>query len=75
MATAGYDGELCVWNLETEKIYLRLRQGQVSDMYDILFVSNFINTVELMCNPTPEISNILWHPTKIYVRKYFCWLK
>jgi hypothetical protein len=32
MATAGYDGELCVWNLETEKIYLRLRQGQVSDM-------------------------------------------
>lgn len=32
MATAGYDGELCVWNLETEKIYLRLRQGQVSDI-------------------------------------------
>ena len=37
MATAGYDGELCVWNLETEKIYLRLRQGQVSDMQEILF--------------------------------------
>ncbi|XP_052069658.1 WD repeat-containing protein on Y chromosome-like isoform X4 [Mytilus californianus] len=32
MASAGYDGELCVWNLETEKIYLRLRQGQPSDI-------------------------------------------
>ncbi|KAK3758931.1 hypothetical protein RRG08_016011 [Elysia crispata] len=28
LATAGYDGEIIVWELDTEKIYVRLRKGQ-----------------------------------------------
>jgi len=25
-----------------------------------------------LCNLTPEFADILWHPTKIMVPKYFC---
>ncbi|XP_063446060.1 WD repeat-containing protein on Y chromosome-like isoform X2 [Mytilus trossulus] len=48
MATAGYDGELCVWNLETEKIYLRLRQGQPSDIS---------KAIEFLTSQTSNLSN------------------
>ena len=28
-----------------------------------------------LCNPTPEFSDILWHPTKMYGPKIFLWTK
>ena len=28
-----------------------------------------------LCNPTPEFSDILWHPTKIYGPKVFLFIK
>ena len=28
LATASFDGELVVWSLETEKMFVRLRKGQ-----------------------------------------------
>lgn len=27
LATASFDGEICVWSLETESLYLRLRKA------------------------------------------------
>ena len=32
LATGGYDGEIAVWDTETEKMFLRLRKGQQADM-------------------------------------------
>ena len=32
LATAGFDGEIVVWDIETEKIFVRLRKGQEADM-------------------------------------------
>ncbi|KAK3091715.1 hypothetical protein FSP39_022107 [Pinctada imbricata] len=32
LATAGFDGEIVVWDIETEKIFIRLRKGQQADI-------------------------------------------
>nr|XP_022317228.1 WD repeat-containing protein on Y chromosome-like isoform X7 [Crassostrea virginica] len=32
LATGGYDGEIAVWDTETEKMFLRLRKGQQADI-------------------------------------------
>ena len=32
LCTASFDGEIIVWDVETEKIFIRLRKGQVSNM-------------------------------------------
>ncbi|XP_069124684.1 cilia- and flagella-associated protein 337-like isoform X2 [Argopecten irradians] len=32
LATGGFDGEITVWDLETEKIFVRLRRGQKPDI-------------------------------------------
>ena len=32
IATAGFDGEIIVWDLETEKVFARLRKGQPTNM-------------------------------------------
>ena len=32
IATGGFDGEITVWDVETQKIFLRLRKGQKADM-------------------------------------------
>ena len=40
------------------------------DIYLFCFSVNWIIQWNL-CNPTPEFSNILWHPTKIYGLKVF----
>ena len=33
LCTASFDGEIIVWDVETEKIFVRLRKGQASNMY------------------------------------------
>lgn len=32
LCTASFDGEIIVWDVETEKIFVRLRKGQVSNL-------------------------------------------
>ncbi|XP_048762594.2 WD repeat-containing protein on Y chromosome-like isoform X3 [Ostrea edulis] len=32
LATGGYDGEIAVWDTETEKMFIRLRKGQQADI-------------------------------------------
>ena len=32
IATAGFDGEIIVWDVETEKVFARLRKGQPTNM-------------------------------------------
>lgn len=32
VVTGGFDGEIIVWDLETEKVFARLRKGQATNM-------------------------------------------
>ena len=54
LCTASFDGEIIVWDVETEKIFIRLRKGQVSNMW-----VNFLSLLTHLKSPQRRIQDMI----------------